>query len=65
MHPALQPALSHHNRDASSSNVLIPAGSDLISQQIYDILAMEEDYTIEGPVTESVVFELLKAGKEE
>ena len=29
------------------------------------ILAMEEDYTIEGPVTESVVFELLKARKEE
>jgi len=28
------------------------------------ILAMEEDYTIEGPVTESAVFELLKAGKE-
>jgi len=29
------------------------------------ILAMEEDYTIEGPMTESAVFELLKAGKEE
>ena len=27
------------------------------------ILAME-DYTIEGPVTESAVFELLKAGQE-
>ena len=24
---------------------------------------MEEDYTIEGPVTESVVLELLKVGK--
>jgi len=29
------------------------------------ILAKEEDYTIEGPVTESAVLELLKAGKEE
>jgi len=29
------------------------------------ILAREEDYTIEGPVTESAVLELLKAGKEE
>ncbi len=28
------------------------------------LLAMEEDYTIEGPVTESAVLELLKAGKE-
>src|SRR5260221_9259312 len=28
------------------------------------ILAMEEDYTNEGPVTESAVFELLKARKE-
>ena len=33
------------------------------------ILAMEEDYTLEGPVTEAAVldsesFELLKAGKE-
>ena len=27
------------------------------------ILAMEEDYAIEGTVTESAVFELLKAGK--
>jgi len=27
------------------------------------ILAVEEDYTIEGPVTESAVLELLKAGK--
>ena len=27
------------------------------------ILAVEEDYTIEGPVTESAVQELLKAGK--
>jgi len=25
---------------------------------------MEEDYTIEGPVTEAAVLELLKAGKE-
>jgi len=29
------------------------------------ILAKEEHYTIEGPVTESAVLELLKAGKEE
>ena len=29
------------------------------------ILATEEDYTIEGPVSQSAVFELLKAGKEE
>ena len=28
------------------------------------LLAMEEDYTIEGPVMESAVLELLKAGKE-
>ena len=28
------------------------------------ILAMEEDYTIEGLVTEAAVLELLKAGKE-
>ena len=28
------------------------------------ILAREEDYTIEGPVTESAILELLKAGKE-
>ena len=28
------------------------------------VLATEEDYTIEGPVTESAVVELLKAGKE-
>ena len=28
------------------------------------LLATEEDYTIEGPVTESAVLELLKAGKE-
>jgi len=28
------------------------------------LLAMEEDYTIEGPVTELAVLELLKAGKE-
>jgi len=28
------------------------------------LLAMEEDYTIEGPVTESAVLELLQAGKE-
>jgi len=28
------------------------------------ILAMEEGYTIEGPVTEAAVLELLKAGKE-
>jgi len=27
------------------------------------ILAVEEDYTIKGPVTESAVLELLKAGK--
>lgn len=27
-------------------------------------LAVEGDYTIEGPVTESAVLELLKAGKE-
>lgn len=27
------------------------------------LLAKEEDYTIEGPVTESAVLELLKAGK--
>ena len=27
------------------------------------LLAMVEDYTIEGPVTESAVLELLKAGK--
>jgi hypothetical protein len=29
------------------------------------LLAIPEDYTIEGPVTESVVLELLKAGKVE
>ncbi len=28
------------------------------------ILAREEDCTIEGPVTESAILELLKAGKE-
>jgi hypothetical protein len=28
------------------------------------LLAKEEDYTIEGPVTESAILELLKAGKE-
>ena len=28
------------------------------------LLAGEEDYTIEGPVTESAILELLKAGKE-
>jgi hypothetical protein len=28
------------------------------------VLATEEDYTIEGPVTESAAVELLKAGKE-
>ncbi len=28
------------------------------------LLASEEDYTIEGPVTESAILELLKAGKE-
>src|SRR6266567_1476594 len=28
------------------------------------ILAREEDYTMEGPVTESAILELLKAGKE-
>ena len=28
------------------------------------LLAMEEDYTIEGPVTESAVLKLLKARKE-
>jgi len=28
------------------------------------LLAREEDYTIEGPVTEAAMLELLKAGKE-
>jgi len=28
------------------------------------LLASEEDYTIEGPVTEAAILELLKAGKE-
>jgi len=32
-------------------------------EQTMGLLAMEEDYTIEGPVTESAILELLKAGK--
>ena len=60
--------MPHHSQLGPGTTVMLQVLKHLYQPERLNfttgLLAMEEDYMIEGPVTESAVLKLLKAGKE-